>query len=182
MLLLLINIHVWGVPKGSARHCPPASPCHAWCCRRDERCALPRGVYNRMVTTLLSRSPPWQEGCGGSAGGHLVTSQPMAGPFRLAPRLLADKESSHAGMVSKSTRLDTLTEGIASAGEQPRGRCSWCFLSGTDLHLGCKLLQQRQDISSSPAIGATESVMSEERTCGQCAATCFLITSRIAPA
>lgn len=47
-----------------------------------------------------------------------MTSQPMVGLFRLAPRALAHKAlPSHAGMISKSTCLDTLLEGIASAGE-----------------------------------------------------------------
>lgn len=86
-----------------------------------------------MATASLSRSPPWQEGCSSSAGGHLATSQPVVGLFGLVPRALAHKAlPSHTGMISKSTRLDVLLEGIASAGEQPRGRCGWCFLSGTD--------------------------------------------------
>lgn len=86
-----------------------------------------------MVTTPLSRSLPWQEGCGSSAGGHLTTRQPVVGLFRLAPRALAHEAlPSHTGMISKSTSLDALLEGIASAGEQPRGRCGWCFLSGTE--------------------------------------------------
>lgn len=98
--------------KGSAAHCPSASPCCAWCCQRDQRRALPRGVYNPVVTTPLSRSPPRQESCSSSAGGHLTSSQPAVGLFRLPARDPAHKALPvHTGMISKTTCLDMSLEG-----------------------------------------------------------------------
>lgn len=120
--------------KGSAEHCPSASPCCAWCCQRDQRRALPRGVYNPAVTTPLSRSPPRQESRSSSAGGHLTSSQPAVGLFRLPVRDPTHKAlPGHTGMISKNTCLDMVT----TAGEQPPGRCGWCFLFGSTLAVSC---------------------------------------------